>query len=119
MNNQLTLSQEIKKTIEESNYDQSKLSVYSNTWLTFLGYFIIRNRGYGFRKIYNLISEIFEIGCLAYLIDTHSLKSLLILPLMNIASGYFQEYYNQLYRGTRNPNFNKIFLFVIALILTT
>ncbi len=119
MNNQLTLSQEIKKTIEESNYDQSKLSVYSNTWFTFLGYFIIRNRGYGFRKIYNLISEIFEIGCLAYLIDTHSLKSILILPLMNIASGYFQEYYNQLYRGTRNPNFNKVFLLVITLILTT
>jgi hypothetical protein len=117
MNENLTLSQDIKKTLDESNYDQSKVSIYSNTWFNFIGYFLVRNRGYGFRKIYNLITEVFEIGCLAYLIDTHSLKSLLILPLMNIASGYFQEYYNQLYRGTRNPNFNKIFLLFITLML--
>lgn len=113
----ITLSNKVKDRIEQNNYDKPKWSIYSNTWPKFLGYLIYRNKGYGFRKVYNITTELFELGCLAYIIDIHFLKSILILPLINIASGYLQEYHNQLYRGTKNTVLNKFFLILVSLFI--
>ncbi len=77
---------------------QTLPSVHANSWGGFLKYLLHRNRGYGQRKLLNLANELIELGCLAWIVDIHYLRSLVLIPLAHVMINYLQEYHWQLTR---------------------
>ena len=86
----------------EQHLDQARQvsipSVHANSWGGFLRYLLHRNRGYGQRKVLNLLNELVELGCLAWIVDLHYLRSLILIPLAHVTINYIQEYHWQLTR---------------------
>ena len=114
-----TISSHIYNGLDILSLKNDRPHIFSNTWLSFIQFLIIRNRGYGLRKIFNLIAEIFELGCLAYIMDITLIQSFILLPITHMIVGYLQEYHTILYRATFNKKSNLVFTFGVFLVLAS
>ena len=86
-----------------------RFQIFSNTWLEFIGYIAKRNSGYGQRKTLNIISEVIELSCLAWVMDISFLHSVVLIPIAHICINYIQEFHWQLFRYAPKAWFEKRF----------